>query len=566
MLDSFLSQNDIPQHKSDPLCEILMNNGDISALQLEKTLVLQKKHPNMRVGEILLQLKIITEKTLVSALGQQLGLRCLFDENIKPQVQALNLIPAAYAIEHNVLPIKTDGHTLEVLISNPRDDELIHMLNFLTGKIIDPILSTHQIIHKIVLETYAIHDDDVLIEKFGSSLQEPISKDAILRIAEEKPTVQLVNNMILHAINKGASDIHIRPQEQTVELIFRIDGQLELQRNFPKSVLSAIASRIKVIGGMDITEHRIPQDGRIRMKTATVTIDMRISIMPSLYGDSIVIRLLDSTERLMTIESLGASSKDAENFIKCLDKGSGLILVTGPTGSGKSTTLYAGLQYIRDKNINIITLENPVEYRLRGVTQVQINEDVGYTFSRALRNILRHDPDAIMIGEMRDEETAKIAIESSLTGHLVLSTLHTNDAASAVTRLLEMGVHDYLIRSTLIASISQRLVRKNCQDCLVPEPINDKIAAEINVIPAATFQRGQGCKKCSQSGYKGRIAVYEFMLVNNYIKDMIEEGVSSDAIKEEAIKHGMRTLHKQAIDLAAKGLINIDQIRLIINS
>ncbi|WP_197479755.1 GspE/PulE family protein, partial [Oleiphilus sp. HI0132] len=325
--------------------------------------------------------------------------------------------------------------------------------------------------------------------------------------------------LIADAVTRRASDIHIRPKEKSVDILYRIDGSLLKIRNFDIKMLPAAVARIKIISGMNIAEHRLPQDGRTKITSKDKSIDLRVSIMPTIHGESVVIRLLDTSTSINNIDAIGFNEKDSELFTQLVNKSSGLILVTGPTGSGKSTTLYAALESIKQREINIITVEDPVEFHIDDILQIQVNNAIDYSFARALKNILRHDPDAIMIGEIRDEETAKMAVESSLTGHLVLSTLHTNSAASTITRLLEIGVQAYLLNATLLAVLAQRLVKRNCPHCLEEEQVSPIVRKALGLSEDEVFYQGAGCDNCHMTGHKGRVAVYELLTLSPDIRD-----------------------------------------------
>ena len=340
---------------------------------------------------------------------------------------------------------------------------------------------------------------------------------------------------------------------------FRIDGELIRQRSFNKQLLSAIIRRLKIFGGMDISEHRVPQDGRARIRYSGKEVDLRLSIMPGIYGEDVVIRLLDTQFAMQHMEDLGYEGDDAERIRHLLTRSNGMFLVTGPTGSGKSTTLYTAIAQIRSDKINIITVEDPVEYRMDGITQIQINPQTGYTFAKTLKHILRHDPDVIMLGEIRDQETAKMAVESALTGHLVLSTLHTNSAATTVTRFLEIGTESYLLSSTLLGVLAQRLVRANCTECLVPENPSPGIRKMMGVGPDEVFYKGAGCEYCKQRGTKGRRAVYELLVMTGGMRNLLQPGVQADTLQEQAIREGMTPLTEHALHLARERIISLEE-------
>ena len=367
----------------------------------------------------------------------------------------------------------------------------------------------------------------------------------------------MVHDLFEAAARKRASDIHIRPGTLAVEILFRVDGLLHVVRRMDQGLLSAVVSRIKVIGGMNIAERRLPQDGRASFAFKDRLIDMRISILPTVDGESVVLRLLDTTQSLRKLDGLGLSAQDTVLLRDLLGRSHGMVLVTGPTGSGKSTTLYAAINHVRSDAINIVTVENPVEYHIGGIMQVQVNEAIGFTFARTLRNILRHDPDVVMVGEIRDVETASIATEAALTGHLLLSTLHTNSAATTITRLLDLGVEAFLLRSTLLGVLAQRLARRNCPHCLVVDQHDAHMADVMGADAGESFFRGRGCAFCEGTGIAGRVAVYELMGVDAGLRRLIEPHADVDAIQRYAIEHGMTTISKHALGLARLGTITL---------
>jgi type IV pilus assembly protein PilB len=475
---------------------------------------------------------------------------------------ALERVPADFSRAHELIPLSMHRDRLVVAMANPTDIETLNLLHFITNHLIEPVYAPLEEINLAISQFYSPSDDDDVLRTLPtvSEEAEALSRQQAQKLASDKPTVKLINNLILDAINRRASDIHLRPEEHCVDILFRIDGALNRIRTLTKPMLSAAIARIKIIGGMNIAEHRLPQDGRARVKSGERLIDLRISIMPSIHGESAVIRILDTSAGLRSVADLGFTTKDANTFRHIMNRSSGLYLVTGPTGSGKSTTLYAALQEVIKRNINVITVEDPVEYHLAGVLQIQTHSAIGYTFARALRNILRHDPDAIMIGEIRDEETARIAVESALTGHLVLSTLHTNSAASTVTRLLEIGIPAYLLRSTLLGVLAQRLVRRNCPHCLVEDSVDAQMAEQLRVGPHEVFWRGEGCEQCAGTGYRGRIAVYEQLLIDNGLRDLITPDISATTIEAAATQQGMVPLTQQALGLARQKITSLDEV------
>lgn len=481
-----------------------------------------------------------------------------FDETV------LGLIPADFARKHDVIPLRVNKTHLLVALASPMDMDLYQTLNFVTGYSIDVTVATKRDIEWAVRKFYGAQDDELALESLtGQGIRHQETADLqeeLMRLSSEKPIVRLVANIIVDAIERRASDIHIKPREKNVELIYRMDGVLTNIRFFSKTLLPAVVSRIKILGGMNIAERRLPQDGRCCVRHKNNPVDLRISIMPTVEGESVVIRLLNAKVGLKSVSELGFSDHDKDIFVDLLSKSNGIFLVTGPTGSGKSTTLYAALAEVQHHNVNILTVEDPVEYHMDGIQQIQINHATGYTFARALRNILRHDPDVILVGEIRDEETGKIAVESALTGHLVLSTLHTNDAAGAVTRLLEMGIEPYLLTGCLLGVLAQRLVKRNCPHCLKPEPVDPLIRHALEVSEEEKFYQSTGCEHCNHTGVAGRMAVYEMLEVSDSLRKLIHVDITSSEIHDHAIKEGMVPLTNNALARARAKEISLAEV------
>jgi type II secretory ATPase GspE/PulE/Tfp pilus assembly ATPase PilB-like protein len=379
--------------------------------------------------------------------------------------------------------------------------------------------------------------------------------------ANDPPVVQYVNSLIVQAVNDSASDIHVQPKQESVDLQLRIDGTLYSINSPPKSMLSAIVTRIKIMAHLDIAEHRLPQDGRFKLKVGSSEIDLRVSCFPTIYGESVVMRILNTSSPLNGLEQLGFSAYDLGRFRELIRNAYGLILVTGPTGSGKTTTLYTAINEIKSSDKNIITLEDPVEYRMQDIQQSQVNPGIGFSFARGLRSILRQDPDVIMVGEIRDKETAEIAIHAALTGHLVFSTLHTNDAAGATVRMVNMGVEPFLITSSLLGVLAQRLVRCTCQACKREYVVDKKILEKLSLTPdVAKFYRGEGCKKCLKSGYKGRSGIFELLIPDESMRNLILNRASGEMIKHSARENGMKTLRESGIEKIKSGLTTPEEV------
>ncbi|MFP5505500.1 MAG: GspE/PulE family protein, partial [Gammaproteobacteria bacterium] len=497
-------------------------------------------------------------------LARRLGLPFVKLKHFEVDPQALAGIPESLAREHQVLPLFLLDEHLVVALENPANSELTSLLQFVSGRSIDLCAAEHDDLACAIQRHYGAHQNDSTLQELEITAQREseaqISVQEAERLGQEKPIVRLVNNILSDAIARRVSDIHIRPNENQVELLFRQDGTLIKLRDFSKALLPAVVARIKIIGRMNIAERRLPQDGRARITEGSTVVDMRISVIPTVKGESVVIRLLNVDAGMRSIGDIGFTAQDAELFTDLLHKSYGMLLVTGPTGCGKSTTLYAALQEVRGQNVNIITVEDPVEYRMEGVQQIQVNNVPGFNFARALRNILRHDPDVIMVGEIRDQETAKIAVESALTGHLVLSTLHTNDAPTAVTRLIEMGVESFLVKSSLLGVLAQRLVRLNCPHCIEKEPVDETMRKFLGVPIEESFYHGAGCDACNQTGFKGRMAVYELLTMTPRMHDLIRHDTPVDDIRRQAIVDGMRPLTEGALAVARERRISLAEV------
>jgi type IV pilus assembly protein PilB len=494
--------------------------------------------------------------------GARLGLPVVELSSVPIAEQAIGTIPAAVARRLGVLPLAADPHYLCVAVSDPADMEVSNTLEFMTSRRIVPVLASADGIAHALSTHYDKVEDEALVRSLGLRGGEADAEQAAHeaeRLAGERPVVKLVADLVGEAVRRRASDIHIRPGAQDVELLYRIDGELLPVRRFVRALLPALVSRIKVIGGMNIAERRVPQDGRATTSEHGRLVDLRISVLPTVDGESVVIRLLDTHDSLRRIEEIGFNPRDTQLFRDLITRSHGLLLVTGPTGCGKSTTLYAALVEARTQNVNIITVEDPVEYHIPGIEQVQVNRAAGTTFARTLRNILRHDPDVIMVGEIRDHETAEIAVESALTGHLVLSTLHTNSAATAVTRLLDLGVESFLLRSTLMAVLAQRLARRNCPRCSAPEAVDAHVREVMGVGADEVFHAGAGCLHCDGTGVRGRVAVYELLPLSADLRRLVVPNADADAIHALAVREGMVPITAHALALARSGAISLKE-------
>ncbi len=566
-------------YPSQKLGEALLAEGLITPRQLEDALKEQGLNRNKRLGDILVESHATTPQALHTVLARTLGIPFVHLHEFDIDKATLPLVGVELARKHLVLPLMLQNERLVVAMEDPVNLEVIALLRFIVGREIEVSVATREDILWAIGKYYEASDRQDEAETLESlENTEGISTEGLSvaaseeqafadaeRLGQERPVVRLVNTFILEGIRRRASDIHLHPFRDHADLLYRIDGTLVRSRSFNIKLLAALVARIKIIARLDIAERRLPQDGAARALYEGRAVDLRISIIPTVDGESVVIRILNTEAGLKVLSQLGFSSQDEMQFADLLHKSYGILLVTGPTGSGKSTTLYAALGEVIKQNVNIITVEDPVEYHIPGIEQIQVNTATGYTFAKALRHILRHDPDAILIGEIRDEETGKIAIQSALTGHLVLSSLHTNDAASSITRLLEMGVEPYLLSATLLGVLAQRLVRRNCPQCLEIEEVDPLIRRALGVAEDEVFYKGHGCEHCNGTGYSGRLAVYELLLLNNDLRARIVSGITAEDIRQQAMKNGMVSLTQNALAQARArrtSLIEVYRVRL----
>ena len=528
---------------------LLVQRGAITEDQLSHALAEQRRmNHTRRIGEILVGLRLVSEAELLAALSEQLGCP-LVDLNAEPpDADALKIVPSEFALRHQLLPLRQADHTLTVAMADPLDIQSVDDLRLLTGFHVEPVLAAPGDIRRAVEQFYMSRMlEDAQEQEQAAAEDDSLDVADLQKMAREELVIQMVNLIINQAIQDRASDIHVEPFERDLRIRYRIDGVLHEVNSPPKRLHPAIISRIKILSDMDIAERRLPQDGRMRIRSAGRQIDLRISTVPTLYGESAVMRILDKQTAMLGLAELGMHGSMYEKFRRLIQEPHGIILVTGPTGSGKTTTLYAALNEIYSEEKKIITIEDPVEYQLNGVNQIQVHPQIGLTFANGLRHIVRQDPDIIMVGEIRDTETVEIAIHAALTGHLVFSTLHTNDAAGAISRLLDMGAEPYLVASSLIGSIAQRLVRINCPRCR--QPVTERAAAleEVGITPemmeGATLMAGAGCPECRGLGFRGRSGIYEMLTVDDTVRGMIVKREPSSAIKQYAARsQGMATL------------------------
>ena len=558
---------------SGRLGELLVREKLITPLQLQGAVEQQRKSGG-RLGHHLTKLGYVQENELTAFLSQQYGVPSinLSDFDIDPEV--LKLVPKEVVVRHQVIPVNRAGQNLIIAMADPSNIYAIDDVKFVTNLNIDVVVASEPAIAEAIEKYYTsnVSFEDVMLdfadeeEEFElEDVEEDLNVLDLEKSAGDAPVVKLVNLILLDAIRKNASDIHVEPYEKQLRIRYRIDGVLYEVMKPPVKLKHAITSRIKIMSRLDIAERRLPQDGRIKMKLGRgKEMDFRVSVLPTMWGEKIVARLLDSSNLQLDMTKLGFEEKVLEDFKTELHRPYGMILITGPTGSGKTTTLYSALSDLNKSTTNISTAEDPVEYNLFGINQVQMHDDIGLNFASSLRSFLRQDPDILMVGEIRDFETAEIAVKAALTGHLVLSTLHTNDAPSSVSRLLNMGIEPFLVASSVNLIGAQRLVRKLCQECKAPVEVPEETLVEIGVPPERLegFQamRGTGCRTCNNTGYKGRIAVYEIMIFNEEVREFVLNGASTMELKREAIRQGMKTLRMSAIGKLEEGLTSLEEV------
>ncbi len=560
------------------LGELLVKENLITPDQLQKALEEQKKHGG-RLGTHLTRLGFINEEELTKFLSKQYGVPAVNLKEIEIDPEMIKLLPKEMAKKYGVIPINRTGSTLIVAMSDPSNIFAIDDIKFHTGYNVEPVVAPEKEIQESIKQYYdeggglGNSDFSEILSDFDEidTVEEDEDEVDISKLegeAEQAPVVKLVNAILMSAIQKKASDIHIEPYEKFMRIRFRIDGELREIMKPPLKLKNAIVSRIKIMANLDIAERRLPQDGRIKIKIGRDReMDFRVSTLPTLFGEKVVLRLLDKSNLQLDMTKLGFEEDQLKDFKNAIHQPYGMVLVTGPTGSGKTTTLYSALSELNTDEVNISTAEDPVEFNLAGINQVNIREDIGLTFASALRSFLRQDPDIIMVGEIRDFETAEIAIKAALTGHMVLSTLHTNDAASTITRLLNMGIEPFLVASALNAVVAQRLAKRICENCKEEVQMTEALQKALldagvkpEEIDSFKVYRGRGCEVCDGTGYKGRVALYEVLVVSEPIKELILNGASSLEIKREAIRLGMKTLRRSGLNKVKTGVTTLEEI------
>ena len=547
------------------IADDLLEQGLISAADGEAATALHESE-GIRLDRALVKLGAVTEEKLLQFMGEQLAIPMVDLADIQIDAETLQSLPAKVVFRKRVVPVARANGTLTVATSDPFDLYAFDEIRLLTGLEIRPALATEQDIDRVIKAHFGV-GGDTIDELMGEDVQVirdgGEENDDLLEMAQEASVIKLVNEVFLAAMNERASDIHIEPYEYDMAIRYRIDGVLQVAAMPPeiRRFQAAIISRIKIMADLNIAERRLPQDGRIKLHVGGRQIDVRVSVIPMLFGEGIVMRLLDKSQVLYSLPQLGMGQDTFAIFNGLISRPHGIILVTGPTGSGKTTTLYAALQAIVSPEIKVLTVEDPVEYHLDGINQIQVHPKIGMTFARSLRAILRHDPDAVMVGEIRDLETAEAAIQASLTGHLVLSTLHTNDASSAATRLLDMGMEPFLVASTVTGAMAQRLVRTICRDCKEPhKPDRSEFPEDFELTDDTVLYHGAGCRTCHNTGFRGRTGLFELMVMNDGIRDKIMHRAPSTEILATAKTSGLRLLREDGWRMVREGITTADEV------
>jgi type IV pilus assembly protein PilB len=550
------------------LGDILVESGLITGEQLKDVLAAQKES-GKKLGEVVVEQGYATRKSIIEVLEFQLGIPYvnLAISHIEPSV--VRLIPENMALKHEIIPIRLENNTVTVAASDPLNATAFDDVRIYTGHEVYPVMADGEQIRSLISRHFGSQKAIEAAEEF-SRANSLFLKDQALVVADsdssqevgESPAVKLINILIEQAVQGSASDIHIEPQQRNVRIRFRIDGQLQDVMQADIDILPAIVSRIKVIAGMNIAEKRLPQDGRITYRMSANEVDLRISVLPTIFGEKVVIRVINKDTYNVPKDKLGFLPENLAVFEEIMKNPHGVILVTGPTGSGKTTTLYTAIKDLNKANVNIVTVEDPVESAIRGISQVQVNPKAGLSFANSLRSILRQDPDIILIGEIRDAETAEIAIRAAITGHLVLSTLHTNDVASSVIRLVDMGIQPFLVSTSVVGVIAQRLVRRICKNCKTAYTPSEEelVLFDAKSEAASVLYRGKGCEMCKGTGYKGRTAIHEVMKIGSELRQAIYKGESADTLKEIAVRSGMITLRENCRKLVLEGVTTLEEM------
>ena len=557
---------------SDRIGELLVREGLITPDQLTAALR-DAKQNHTRLGFALIKTGAMTESELTRALAKQYRVPAVDLERVHIDPKVVKLIPADLAIKHMVLPLRRVGRMLTLAMANPTDVGAIDSIKFVTRHDVEPVIVGEYTLKKFLEQHYQKDDDHLsqLLEQIEGAedvevvedAEEEVNVAALQAQVDDAPVVKLINGIMTDAVMRGASDIHIEPYEKEIRVRYRIDGALHEIMKPPMKMKAALTSRVKILASLNIAERRVPQDGRIKLKMKNKVVDFRVSTLPVIFGEKIVMRILDQGNLTLDLEKFGMEPKAERDFMEAISNPYGMVLVTGPTGSGKTTTLYSALSKINTEEVNIMTAEDPVEYNLHGINQVQVRNEIGMTFAAALKAFLRQDPNIIMVGEIRDIETGGIAIKAALTGHLVLSTLHTNDAPSTITRLIDMGLEPFNVAGAVNCVTAQRLVRRICGSCKQQHEYSDEYfeAAHIKKEQwGSTFYKGKGCDKCGGSGYRGRAGLYEVMHMSTDIRRLVMHGASTDELRDQGLAEGMLTLRMDGLLKASRGVTTLEEV------
>jgi type IV pilus assembly protein PilB len=571
-----MAEPKLGQPVSRRLGDLLVREGFLDQEALQRALV-EQKSTNEKLGSILVRLNMISDDQLIDFLSKQYGIPSIQLSQLDIDAELLKLVPSQIARKYEVLPIQRSANQLTLAMADPTNVFAVDDVGFMTNLQVVPVVASQGAIRKAIERLYDVQTSalsEVISEMEGTQDVEVVEGEEdtwakfdifeLKESADEAPVVRLVNMVFVDAIRRGASDIHLEPYEKVFRVRFRMDGVLHEIMTPPKRLEAALTSRVKIMANLDIAERRLPQDGRIKLRYNQREIDLRVSTLPTIFGEKTVMRILDKEALQLDLGILGFDPWSMEQFGKAIRQPYGMILITGPTGSGKTTTLYSAIHTINSPDVNIMTAEDPVEYNLKGVNQCQVNEEIGRTFASALRSFLRQDPDIILVGETRDLETAQIGIRAALTGHLVLTTLHTNDCPSTVARLLDMGIPPFLVSSALTVILAQRLGRKVCKDCRQPYEADEEALVPYGHVPQGLgrvqFYKGKGCPACNFTGMKGRVAIYEVMPITEDLRALILRNAPTAEIREVALAQGMRTLRQNALQKVIDGVTTVEEV------
>jgi type IV pilus assembly protein PilB len=554
------------------LGDVLLKDKAITARDLERCLEIQKE-TGQKLSDVILGQNLIDEVSLIKILSKFSRLTVMDLSNFDPPPQVSNLVPPTLLVKYQIVPVGKRGDTLVLAASDPSQLQMIDDIRFQTRLRVELVLALPSSIKAIIERHYSYDLQKLASNIIDDGTQAEVIEEDVEKILEggnedDRPIIQFVTAILVDAIRKHASDVHIEPYDNDLRIRIRVDGELTDAIRPPPNIKSALVARIKVIAKMRLDEKRLPQDGRVRFRLAEGVVDFRVSTLPTVHGEKVVLRILDQTNALVRLEEVGFEKDDFEKFAKAIQNPWGMVLVTGATGSGKTTTLYSAINVLNRPNVNISTIEDPVEYNFQGINQVQVKEQIGLTFAECLRSLLRQDPDIILVGEIRDKETAEVAMKASLTGHLVLSTLHTNDAPSTITRLRDLGIDPFLINSALHLVVAQRLLRTNCTQCRAPDTrytpdMLVKLGFPQNIIGKFQPMKGKGCPQCNGMGMKGRCAVHEVLTMTEALRDKIGLGATTDEVRKQAVADGMRTLKLNTMRKIIRGLVPMDELQML---